>query len=96
MKSIKYIVACFATLIFTTTAFAQASSLSEREARLIYSRAFEAILWDSPALAILAQVEAGQRDLGAGNTDIIYTSKSMDYRWSGITYNDQSQKRSLL
>ena len=42
-------------------------SLSEREAQLIYSRAFEAILWASPALAVMAQVEAGQRDLGAGN-----------------------------
>ncbi len=61
------------------------TSLSEREAQLIYSRAFEAILWASPALAVMAQVEAGQRDLGAGNHDIIYTSKSMDHRWGGIT-----------
>ena len=74
-------------------AFAQDSNpskLSEREARLIYSRAYEATLWASPAVAIMAQVEAGRRDLGAGNTDIIYTSKSMDHRWGGITYNNQS------
>ncbi len=57
------------------------SSLSEREAQLIYSRAFEAILWASPALAVMAQAEAGRRDLGAGNHDIIYTAKSMDHRW---------------
>ena len=44
--------------------------LSEREAQLVYSRAYEAILWASPAIAILAQVEAGRRDLGAGNCDI--------------------------
>jgi hypothetical protein len=77
-------------LLFITTAFAQDSSLSEHEARLTYSRAFEAILWASPALAILGQVEAGRRDLGAGNTDIIYTGKSLDHRWGGITYNNQS------
>ncbi len=65
-------------------------AVSEREAQLTYSRAFEAILWASPALAVMAQVEAGQRDLGAGNHDIIYTSKSMDHRWGGITYNNQS------
>ncbi len=91
MKSIGYIICCFAVLsLLATAAFAQESSLSEREAQLIYSRAFEAILWASPALAVMAQVEAGQRDLGAGNHDIIYTSKSMDYRWGGITYNNQS------
>ena len=67
-----------------------ASSLSEREAQLIYSRAFEAILWASPALAVIAQVEAGRRDLGAGNHDILYTGTSMDHRWGGITYNNQS------
>ena len=50
--------------------------LSEREAQLIYSRAHEAILWASPALAILAQIDAGRRDLGAGNCDIIYTNGS--------------------
>ncbi len=66
------------------------SSLSEREAQLIYSRAFEAILWASPALAVMGQVEAGQRDLGAASYDIIYTGKSLDYRWGGITYNNQS------
>ncbi len=64
--------------------------LSEREAQLIYSRAFEAILWASPPLAIIAMVEAGQRDLGAGNTDIIYSARSMDHRWGPITYNNQS------
>lgn len=62
-------------LTLVTMAFAQESSLSEREKQLIHSRAFEAILWASPALAVMAQVEAGQRNLGAGDTDIIYTSK---------------------
>jgi hypothetical protein len=91
MKSIEYIICCFAVLfLLATAAFAQESSLAEREAQLIYAGGFEAILWGSPALAILAQVEVGQRDLGAGNTDIIYTSKAMDYRWGGITYNNQS------
>jgi len=69
---------------------AQESKLSEIEKRLIYSRGFEAILWGSPALAILAMDEAAKRDLGAGNTDIIYTAKSMDYRWELVTYNNQS------
>ena len=77
-------------LVFATTGFAQNTSLSDREAKLVYSRAFEAILWASPAVAILAQKEAGRRDLGAGNTDIIYTGKSLDYRWGAITYNNQS------
>ncbi len=90
MKSIKHAVSSCAALVVITTAFAQESSLSDREAQLIYSRGFEAILWGSPALAVMAQVEAGQRDLGAGNHDIIYTSKSMDHRWGGITYNNQS------
>jgi hypothetical protein len=79
--------------LLTVEALAQSnapSSLSEREARLIYSRAFEVILWASPAVAVMAQVEAGQRDLGAGPYDIIYTGKSMDHRWGGITYNNQS------
>ncbi len=78
------------TLTLVTNVFAQDSSLSEREAQLIYSRGFEAILWASPALAILAQQEAGHRDLGAGNTDIVYTPKPLDYRWGPITYNNQS------
>jgi hypothetical protein len=69
---------------------AQNSKLSELETRLIYSRAFEAILWASPALATMSQAEAGRRDLGAGNTDIIYTGEPMDHRWGGITYNIQS------
>ncbi len=66
------------------------SSLSEREAQLIYSRAYEAILWASPALAIIAMDESAERDLGAGNTDIVYTSSPMDHRWELITYNNQS------
>jgi hypothetical protein len=74
----------------STTAGVAPSSLSEREARLIYSRAYEAILWGSPALAIIAMDESAKRDLGAGNTDIIYTAKSMDYRWELVTYNNQS------
>ena len=66
------------------------SDLSEREAQLIYSRAYEAILWASPALAIIAMDEAAERDLGAVNTDIIYSAKPMDHRWELITYNNQS------
>lgn len=66
------------------------SSLSEREAQLIYSRGYEAILWASPALAIIAMDEAAKRDLGASNTDIIYSAKPMDHRWELITYNNQS------
>ncbi len=90
MRSIRPFPFYCAALLFITTAFAQDSSLSEREAQLIYSRAFEAILWGSPALAVMGQVEAGRRDLGARNHDIIYTSKSLDHRWGGITYNNQS------
>ncbi len=63
-----------------TSAGVAEASLSGREAQLTYLRAFEAKLWASPALAVMAQVEAGQRDLGAGNHDIIYISKSMDFR----------------
>ena len=95
MKSIKYIITCCAVLSFLMVGCSnpesdsttksqdstEASSLSEREAQLIYSRAYEAILWASPALATLAQKEAGHRDLGAENTDIVFTKKSMDYRW---------------
>ena len=73
-----------------TSAFAQGSKLSEIEERLIYSRAFEAILWASPALAVYAQAEGGRRDLGAENTDMIYTGELMDHRWGGITFNNQS------
>ncbi len=65
------------TSLLAVEALAQSnapSSLSEREAQLIYSRAFEAILCASPALAVMAQVEAGRRVLGAGYQDIIYTS----------------------
>ena len=68
----------------------QTSTLSEREQQLIYSRAFEATLWASPALALYAQHVANQRDLGAHHLDIIYTGKPMDHRWGGITYNNQS------
>jgi hypothetical protein len=66
------------------------SSLSEREAQLIYHRAYEAILWASPALAVIASDEAGRRDLGAGNTDIVYSGKLMGHRWGQITCNNQS------
>ena len=59
----------------------QTSTLSEREQQLIYSRAFEATLWASPALALYAQHVANQRDLGAHHLDIIYTGKPMDHRW---------------
>ena len=49
----------FAALIvlLNTTAFAQESKLTEQDKRLIYSRAYEAILWASPALAIIAMDE---------------------------------------
>jgi hypothetical protein len=66
------------------------SSISEIEAQLIYSRALEAILWASPALAIIAMDEAAERDLGAGNTDIVYSASSLDHRWELITYNNQT------
>jgi hypothetical protein len=77
-------------LTFVTTSFAKDTKLSECEARLIYSRAYEAILWASPALAIIAMDESAKRDLGAGNTDIIYSAKSMDHCWELVTYNNQS------
>jgi hypothetical protein len=41
-------------------------------------------------LAVYTQSEANQRDLGANHLDIIYTGVPMDYRWGGITYNNQS------
>lgn len=93
MKSVGSAMCCFAALSLLVAGCAttgRASGRSDREDQLIYSRAFEAILWASPVLAIMGQVEAGQRDLGAGNTDIIYTGKSLDHRWGGITYNNQS------
>ncbi len=64
--------------------------MNEVDERLIYSRAFEATLWASPALAVYAQHVANQRDLGAHHLDIIYTGKPMDHRWGGVTYNNQS------
>jgi len=94
MKFLKQTVLSLATFVLCAGIFLtpanSASGLSEREAQRIYSRAFEAILWASPALAIIAMDEAAERDLGAGNTDIVYTAKSMDYRWELITYNNQS------
>ena len=96
MKAIEYFICCAAvSLLFTgcestSQDSTQTSSLSEREAQLIYSRAYEAILWASPALAIIAMDESAERDLGAGNTDIVYSAKSMDHRWELITYNNQS------
>ncbi|MCK4837942.1 MAG: DUF1254 domain-containing protein, partial [Desulfobulbaceae bacterium] len=58
--------------------------------RLLYSRAFEAILWASPTLAVYCQAEAGTRDLGAGHLDIVYMGKTPDYRWGGVTTNNQA------
>ncbi len=78
-----------AALAVPCVSHAQVSKLSEREARLIYSRAFEAILWASPMLAVNRQAEAN-RDLGAGNTDVIYTGEKPDYQWGGLTYKVQS------
>ena len=93
MKAIKYAVCCCAALVLLVTGCATtqaAPSLSDREAQLVYSRAYEAILWASPALAIIAMDESAERDLGAGNTDIVYSAKPMDHRWELITYNNQS------
>ena len=73
-KSIVAVVA-IAVLAVPCLSHAQDSELSEREARLIYSRAFEAILWASPTLAVYCQAEAGTRDLGAGHLDIVYMGK---------------------
>ncbi len=89
------ILAVFVLLSTNQTAFAQSdlsrkTDLTETEKRLIYSRAFEATVWASPALALYAQHVANQRDLGAHHLDIIYTGKPMDHRWGGITYNNQS------
>jgi hypothetical protein len=68
---------------------AQQSKLSEIEDRLIYSRAFETILWENPMLAVYC-LDQANRDLGAGNTDVIYTGEKPDYQWGGVTYNVQS------
>ena len=89
MKSIVALLA-IAALAVPGVSYAQDSKLFEREERLIYSRAFEAIMWGSPALAVYAQHEAGQRDLGGHHLDIIYTGEPMDHRWGSITYNNQS------
>ena len=94
-KSILAVIAVIVLLSVNQTAFAQSdlsrkTDLTETEKRLIYSRAFEVIIWASPALATMSQAEAGRRDLGAGNTDIIYTGEKPDYQWGGITYNVQS------
>lgn len=91
-KLAKSIVAvpAIAVLALPGVSQAQESKLSEREVRLIYSCSFEAILWASPVLAVYCQAEAGTRDLGAGHLDIVYSGKSMDYRWGGITANNQS------
>jgi len=50
MKSIKYIICCCVMIVFATTAFAQESSLSERESELTYSRAYEAVMWAVPVI----------------------------------------------
>ncbi len=89
MKSIIALVAIVA-LAVPSVALAQQSKLSETEARLIYSRAFEATLWASPLLAVYCQAEAGTRDLGAGHLDIVYTGKKPDYRWGAVTVNNNS------
>ncbi len=49
-KSIVAVVA-IAVLALPIVSHAQESKLSDLEKRLIYSRAFEAILWGSPMLA---------------------------------------------
>ncbi len=97
MKSIRYAMCWVAALCVLAAGCAtpsrdstQKSSFSDRKARLIYSRAFEAILWGSPPLAVYTQSEANRRDLGAHHLDIIYTGVPMDHRWGGITYNNQS------
>ena len=53
------------------------------EDRLIYSRAFEAILWANPMLAVSGMAQES-RDLGAGNTDVIYTGETPDSGIFGI------------
>ena len=83
-------VVAIAALTVPGVSQAQKPKLSEREARLIYSRAFEAILWASPLLAVYAQAEAGTRDLGAGPLDIVYTGVKPDYRWGAVTVNNNS------
>ena len=88
-KSILAVVA-IAVLAVPGVSQAQKPKLSELEARLIYSRAFEAILWASPVLAVYCQAEAGTRDLGAGHLDIIYMGKKPNYRWGGVTTNNQA------
>jgi len=93
MKSLTQILAFVILLCqigLAQTDLSRKTNLSETEKQLISSRGFEAILWASPALAIIAMDEAAKRDLSADNTDIIFTSKSMDYRWELVTYNNQS------
>jgi hypothetical protein len=91
-KLTKSVVAMVAVLALAVPCVSneQDSTLSEREAQLIYSRAYEATIWGSPALAVYSQSEANRRDLGADHLDIIYTGVPMDHRWGGITYNNQS------
>ena len=83
-------VVAIAALAVPCVSNAQVSKLSERDKGLIYSRAFEAILWASPLLAVYAQAEAGTRDLGAGPLDIVYTGVKPDYRWGAVTVNNKS------
>ena len=83
-------VVAIAALAVPCVSNAQVSKLSERDKGLIYSRAFEAILWASPLLAVYAQAEAGTRDLGAGPLDIVYTGVKPDYRWGAVTVNNNS------
>jgi hypothetical protein len=89
MKSIRCIMVLVLALAVPIVSQAQESKLSDREKQLIYSRGFEAILWGSPMLATYSQAQAN-RDLGAGNTDVVYTGEKPDYRWGGVTYNVQS------
>ena len=89
------IIALVVLLSANQTAFAQSdlsrkTDLTEKEKRLIYSRAYEAMLWATPPLAVYSQSVASQRDLEAGHLDIVYTGVPMDHRWGGITYNNQS------
>ena len=63
-------------VLLNTTAFAQESKLTEQDKRLIYSRAYEAILWASPALAIIgiayyAQWKLSDDDFGVGLAPVL-------------------------
>lgn len=75
----------------TTTA---ESARLERE--IITHRASQAVYWGMPAVALVALRRGAERDLGAGDNDIICFSQPMEARHGFITANNQTPYCAML